>query len=133
MAGVEYMPKSGLGTHNALLSIGNSIYLEILAPDPSLPTPERGRWLAASYDSSALATWVLRTEEIEKLQASAWQQGVQIGEVEAGQRAKADGRMLSWKLTDPYALPLGGAVPFLINWGPSKHPATVAPRAVKLS
>ena len=123
---------SNWGTHNALLSIGDSIYLEVLAPDPSLPTPERGKWLAAHYQRSTLVTWVLRTKEIEALQAKAVQRGIPMGEVEAGKRAKPDGTMLSWKLTDPYALPLQGAIPFLISWGDSQHPATVAPKAGEL-
>ena len=30
------------GTHNALLSLGSSTYLEIISPDPSLKSPKQG-------------------------------------------------------------------------------------------
>ena len=61
------------GTHNALLSLGPGIYLEIIARDPDLPAPERGALFSLSPDAdSRLVTWVFRTSDIrESAQAAA--------------------------------------------------------------
>lgn len=118
------------GTHNALLSLGGETYLEVVAPDPSLPTPARGRWLAECYEHPPrLATWVLRAEDIDVLQASAREQGLLLGDIQAGSRTRPDGTRLSWRLTDPYVFPLQGALPFLIAWGDTPHPAHSLPHA----
>jgi len=121
------------GTHNALLSLGDSTYLEIIAPDPGLIEPEYRRLFQDSYyDEPKLTTWALRTEHIEELQAEANKNGLNLGAVRAGSREKPDGTVLSWKLTDPYAMPFDGAIPFLINWGNTQHPSTMAPYAGEL-
>lgn len=121
------------GTHNALLSLGDSVYIEVIAPDPGLEAPENGRLLQDHFQHPPhIATWVARSADIEKDAARAREQGVRIGEVSAGQREKPDGTVISWKLTDPYALPFDGAIPFLIHWGDTPHPAGAVPKGGKL-
>ena len=115
------------GTHNALLSLGPSTYLEIVARDPDLSEPERGAWIDVRDAESRLVTWVLRAEQIEEAAAAAANIG--LGPVASGAREKPDGSVLSWRLTDPYAMPLDGALPFLISWGTTPHPAASAPYA----
>lgn len=121
------------GTHNALLSLGSSTYLEIIAPAPDMPAPERGYFFGAPSDISRLAMWVLRTDDIETLSESAAAAGVLLGPIEAGRREKPDGTAIAWRASDPYATPLQGAVPFLIEWGEdTPHPAQSTPPAGEL-
>lgn len=121
------------GTRNALVALGPQAYLEIIAPDLDLPRPERGRLFGLDdLERPGLVTWVLRHESIEELAERARSQGLELGAVESGRREGPDGTVLSWKLTDPYAMPMDGAVPFLIAWGTTPHPAGNAPAGGEL-
>jgi hypothetical protein len=117
------------GTHNALLSLGPGTYLEIIAPDPSLPAPDHGLAFGISEDQPpGIVTWALRVDEIRAVAEGATAAGVPIGAVESGSREKPDGTVLSWQLSNPNAMPFDGAIPFLINWGDTPHPAATTPR-----
>ncbi len=116
------------GTRNALAAIGPSCYLEVMAPDPSLPAPERGVLFGLSELSEPrLVSWVLRRGSIDRVAAA-----VGLGPVSAGRRERDDGTVVSWRLSDPYADRLGRVVPFLIDWGDTPHPANSAPPAGEL-
>jgi hypothetical protein len=116
------------GTHNALLSLGPATYLEVIAPDPGLPAPVQGVLAEILPDEAPrLLTWVLRVSDIAA--AASATASIGIGSVQSGSRVTPSGETISWQLTDPYAMPMEGAIPFLIDWGGSTHPATVAPAA----
>jgi hypothetical protein len=121
------------GTHNALLSLGPSTYLEIIAPDPTLAVPDQGLAFGITADQApGLLTWALRVEGIEIVADQARAAGVAVGPVQAGSREKPDGTVLSWRLSSPDAMPFDGAIPFLINWGSTVHPASTAPHGGEL-
>ncbi|HSM07907.1 MAG TPA: VOC family protein [Gemmatimonadota bacterium] len=116
------------GTRNALLSLGPACYLEVISPDPGLPTPDRGLGFGIEGTTSPrLLTWAMRSREIETAAERAG-----LGPVEDGSRERADGTVLRWRLTDPYAERMDGVLPFLIDWGETPHPAEAAPRAGRL-
>ena len=122
------------GTHNALVSLGNGVYLEIIAPDPDLRRPDRGRLFGLDHPGPArLVTWVLRGTDIAAAAARAAGAGFDLGTVRAGRREKPDGAVLTWRQTDPYAMALDGALPFLMDWGETPHPSHTAPRAGSLA
>jgi len=121
------------GTHNAQLSLGPGIYLEIIARDPGLPAPERGALIdIPAQGRSSLITWVFRTEDIHNTAAAARAAAIGLGPVQSGSRIKPDGGEIRWQLTDPYAMPMEGAVPFLIDWGNTVHPSAVVPSGGQL-
>ena len=112
------------GTQNALLSLGPSTYLEVIAPDPNTSLPNQDILFDEYFNQrSQLARWVVQTEQIEKITNGALSSGLNLGSVQNGSRKKPDGSIIAWQITDPWVIPLEGAVPFIINWGDTPHPA----------
>ena len=121
----------GRGTHNALISIGPKIYLELIGPDPLQPET-RPVWFGIDHLTAAkLITWAVRVDDLE-----AFLKEVLPGTgLRSGSRKTPGGTTLSWQLTEPQLVDGVGLVPFLIDWGSSQHPADSAiagPRLVQL-
>jgi hypothetical protein len=123
----------GRGTQNALLSLGERRYLEIIAPDPaqpgvknpiasnlhSLSEPRLVGWAAHPGSVSALA---------EKLRAAA----IKFEGPTPGSRKRPDGKLLNWQ-TLSLADTASGLLPFFIEWGQdSVHPSIDAPKGCAL-
>ncbi|KFC72727.1 hypothetical protein FG93_02178 [Bosea sp. LC85] len=98
-----------MGTHNHLLQLGGTVYLEIVALDPDAEGPGRARWFGLD-DSSAvkadwdagrrLRGWVARTDTIDLVLRG---------------REGIFGRKVSLPWSDPsfdFAIPDDGALPF---------------------
>jgi Glyoxalase-like domain len=109
-----------MGTHNALLKLDDSTYLEVLAVDPAARPPEQPRWFGLddlnARSEPALAAWVARVEDIHAALAAI---GVP-GDVKTMSRGD-----LEWLI----AIPTGGTpasagvMPALIQWLNDPHPA----------
>lgn len=103
-----------LGTHNRLLRLGESLYLEVIAVNPQAPAPQRARWFGLDQvpaDGAAkLATWVLQCSDI---QAAVQESSLDFGPIEPMSRGD-----LQWQITIPEdgTLGLEGALPSLIEW-----------------
>ncbi|HEU4513765.1 MAG TPA: VOC family protein [Nocardioidaceae bacterium] len=122
----------GLGTHNALLGLGPTSYLELIAPDPDQPEPAGPRPFGVdeAVTSPKLVAWALTCTDIDVAIGQARAHGYDPGDAVPLQRRTADGRTLHWRLT-VNALN-GGPVPFLIDWGDTEHPARSAPQGLSL-
>jgi glyoxalase-like protein len=117
----------GGGTRNALLSLGATSYLEILAPDPEQPNPENPRWFA--LDELAvpkLVGWAATGNDLSQFAARVLTKGIRLGEVSSGSRRNPQGLLLSWQFTNPRTRIADGIVPFFIDWGETPHPARAA-------
>ncbi|GGC63274.1 VOC family protein [Undibacterium terreum] len=115
-----------MGTHNLLLRLGESVYLEVIAINPAASSSiGRPRWFGldslALDAASRLATWIARTDDI---QASLAACSEPLGKVEPMSRGA-----LNWQITVPEdgSLSLGGLAPALIQWEPGAHPASRMP------
>jgi catechol 2,3-dioxygenase-like lactoylglutathione lyase family enzyme len=123
----------GRGTQNALLSLGERRYLEIIAPDPaqpgvknpiasnlrSLTEPRLVGWAAHPGSVSAFA---------EKLRAA----GIKFDGPTPGSRKRPNGQLLKWQIVS-LADTASGLLPFFIEWDrDSVHPSVDAPKGCKL-
>jgi ketosteroid isomerase-like protein len=123
----------GRGTRNALLLLGPTAYLEIIAPDPGQPKPDGPLWLDLDrLEGPRLATWAARTADPARVAAEAARLGVTLGPVHPDTRRRTDGVLLSWTYTDPRTLIADGIVPFFIDWGQTPHPSRSAAAGVTL-
>jgi hypothetical protein len=123
----------GRGTRNALVALGPTTYLEILAPDPEQPPPQQPRPFGLDgLKESKLVAWFVKGRDLERLRIEAVRKGVTIGEVKSGSRQRPDGVHLSWQYTDPWVRVADGIVPLFIDWGDSPHPARTAAKGARL-
>lgn len=123
----------GIGTHNALVSLGPRTYLEIIAPDPAQQQYRRPRvFRLDDIDRPTLVTWAAASARVAELAGTAFGDGQHLGDSRTLSRMRPDGVLLHWTMTDPYVEIDGGIVPFLINWGDTPHPGEGAPLGVSI-
>lgn len=135
--GVEYVystlgvaiPKGGvhrtMGTHNHLMQLGDSTYLEVISINPSIAIPNRPRWFdlddtlmrESLSRQPRLITWVVNTTNIEKLsQASAIPIGIPT-------ELRRDDLRWQIALTEDGRLLANGLFPYVIQWHSKPHPS----------
>jgi hypothetical protein len=122
----------GRGTRNALVSLGDRHYLEILAPDPA----QQG--VSLKYDLKSLTTprlihWVAVTNDINQVVEKAHSAGLNPVGPRDGSRARPDGRMLKWSSLDVVENERVTLIPFFIQWAAdSFHPSQDSPAGCEL-
>ena len=123
----------GRGTRNALIGLSEFSYLEILGPDETQTDVPRPLWFGIdTLTAPRLVTWAVQLGDVERVMGDAARAGVMLGTLSHGSRETADGSTIRWRLTNPDVMLDDGLVPFLIDWGRSRHPAATAPRGVTL-
>jgi Glyoxalase-like domain len=131
----------GRGTQNALLSLGERRYVEIMAPDPAQNvTP--GASVPGSRPSPVaklrelkeprIIGWAAHRDNLEQFAAQLREAKIEFVGPGAGSRQRPDGKVLHWKtltLKDDH----GGLLPFFIEWSAdSVHPSVDAPKGCTL-
>lgn len=122
---------AAMGTHNRLLRLGPSLYLELIAIDPHAPAPSRPRWFALDTprmqaclaERPRLIHWVARSTDIAAECAACPEP---LGEMTAMRRGDFE-----WLISVPADghLPCDGLLPTLIEWRVPRHPAQALPEA----
>jgi hypothetical protein len=121
----------GRGTRNALLSLGERHYLEIIAPDPQQPSAPDTRNLQ-ELTEPRLVGWAAHPGDITQFAVRLRDAGIAFEGPTPGSRKRPDGRLLQWKTLDPKN-DEHGLLPFFIEWGAGTvHPSADAPAGCKI-
>lgn len=118
--GIE-MPLGGqhpfMGTHNRLLSLSETEFLEVIAIDPDAQRPDRPRWFDLDHfdGTPKIGTWILGSPDIAKSFDKVHDRVIDM--------TRGD---LKWQITvaDDGVLSSNGAFPQLIQWPHGPHPAS---------
>jgi hypothetical protein len=118
------------GTHNALVSLGDGLYLEILALQPNSKSSGSFAGLDALRTLTPIG-WAVSSNDIADLRKRLDAAGMPLSEPSAGSRVTPAGATLSWQSTDLQKKI--DQAPFFITWDPkSPHPSTTSPAGCKL-
>src|SRR5262245_50795607 len=122
----------GRGTHNALASLGDGRYLEILAPRPDAPSSEAVDRLR-KLKTLTPAGWAVATNDPEGTARALTDAGYEVSARTPGSRVKADGTTLDW-ISFGITKPELEQAPFFISWNAkSRHPSIDAPTGCSLT
>jgi hypothetical protein len=122
------------GTKNALLNLGNSCYLEILAIDEDNTDVSPPRWMGIDLlEQPQVTRWCMGTPSLVANQAVLQQYNPLLGDIQRGERRTASGDLLQWEMTLPLPSPQVEVIPFLIDWsGSATHPTQNLPQQCQL-
>ncbi len=116
----------GRGTRNALLSLGERRYLEIIAPDPKQSEIVHYPQLRSMTDPRLIG-WAVHPPDIAAIAKQLRENKIAFTGPDDGSRKRPDGRVLTWKTVN-LADDRHGLLPFFIEWSAdSVHPSKDAP------
>jgi len=124
-----------MATHNRLIKLQNSIYMEVISIDPNASMPQsstqKKRWFSLDSQSTkrrlSLAPqplcWVAAVDNIER--------AVSHCDYNSGKIIEVTRDDLRWRMTVPEngKLSSGGVLPILIEWPNGKNPAQKMPES----
>jgi len=121
----------GRGTQNALLSLGERHYLEIIAPDPQQSSDEHASRLR-KMTGPQLIGWAIHPGNLQDFASRLRKAGISTHGPTPGSRKRPDGRELQWA-TLALENDGDGLLPFSIEWGAETvHPSVDAPKGCAL-
>jgi hypothetical protein len=118
------------GTHNALVSLGDGTYLEIIAVQKGVAPPADFAGIEQLHTLTPIG-WAVSSKDSAELRKRLDAAGLAVTASTPGSRITPAGKMLSWQsfgLKDNFA-----EAPFFIVWSAqTAHPSTTSPEGCKL-
>ena len=122
----------GLGTRNALLGLGDGVYLEVLGPDPAQDLAGTMGEGLQRLEAPALVTFAVATSQLVDLADDLRERGYRPRGPVPTQRTTPEGEVLAWDLLFVGGHSFGGLCPFFIDWRDSPHPSATTPVGARL-
>ena len=123
----------GRGTENALVSLGNGSYLEIIAPQADAPQLFADYEPMRTLDRLTIFTWAVGVSDATAAAAALKAAGLSATPPQPGARVTPAGERLEWS-TFSLADRSIAIAPFFIQWSSgTKHPSTTSPGGCALS
>ena len=122
----------GLGTANLLASIGDGVYMEFMAPDPSLDEPRGLGARLGAEGEPRIGGFAARTLDMPATVAAVDAAGMSAAGPTAGSRTTPDGSLLAWTTLFAAGHAYGDHLPFFIDWGATPHPSTTSAQGLEL-
>lgn len=121
----------GRGTRNALLSLGERHYLEIIAPDPA-QTGSPDHYNLKKLTAPRLVGWAAHPGDLNVFAARLRNAHLAFDGPTPGSRMRPDGRRLEWETLNLHDT-RAGLLPFFIKWSAhTVHPSVDAPAGCRL-
>jgi hypothetical protein len=118
------------GTHNALVSLGDGTYVEIIAVQKGIEPPEDFAGLAQLHTLTPIG-WAVSSQDSAQLRSRLEAAGMAVTDPAPGSRTTPAGKTLSWQtfgLKDNFE-----EAPFFIVWSAqTAHPSTTSPGGCRL-
>lgn len=122
----------GLGTRNALASLGPRTYIEILAPDPAQDCASPLCVTVSGLEKPQFMAFMVSSRDIDGIVEKAKAAGLEVLGPSDGQRAKPDGTILRWRGLLFRGHDFADAMPTMIDWMDSPHPGSTSPEGATL-
>jgi len=126
----SYGGKHPRGTHNALVSLGDGTYVEIIAVQKGVKPPEDYTGLAQLHQLTPIG-WAVSSKDSAQLRSRLEAAGMAVTAAAPGSRITPAGKTLSWQtfgLKDSFE-----EAPFFIVWSAqTAHPSTTSPSGCTL-
>ena len=134
MSGVEAMAGGrhvGIGSRNALVDLGDRIYLAIDGPDETQSLTDNYGATLKALSAPMLTRFAVQTDDLGAAQAVLSRHGI-ASEVKPGGRTGANGATYSWQTLAVTDRTLGAGLPIIKTWLTPNHPSTEAPGGCRL-
>ncbi len=122
----------GFGTHNALVSMANGSYMEVLALDSDQNVENPIVNEIKSLGSPEILAFHVQSKDLESIASILESMNIKYTGPLDLSRERPDGEILRWRLLFPESPLFKHALPIFIDWMEAPHPSLSAPAGCEL-